>query len=213
MSNELFDQYSIIDKPYLLLYSTPMNQPVLFPPIEKWNTLQSFIDAFSNLPLSTGQRLILTGGGTLATALHALLTTAVHIEVICQKLAEADPNMVHFLGLKESEKGLAREVWILNQKNEKLVYASSFLPLNSLDPSLHDALISRKHSIGDLIETMKLPSLRDQIGFGRINSKSLSEEFTSPDHSPLWYRHFRLSSPRHLLASIYEVFSPRVFEV
>lgn len=190
-----------------------MDQPVLFPQNEKWDSIQSFIDASRNLPFSTRHRLILTGGGTLTTALHTLLTTAVHIDVIRQNLIEADQNLVQFLELKESEKGLLREVWILNQNNEKLVYASSFLPVNGLDPLLHDALISRKHSIGDLIETMKLPSLRDKIGFGRIQSKFLSEDFNSPVDSPLWYRHFRLSSPQHLRASIYEVFSPRLFEV
>lgn len=203
----------MIDKPDLLLYSTPMNQPLLFPQNEKWEGIQSFIEASRDLRLTAPQRVIFTGGGTLTTALHAFLTTAVHIEVIRQNLVEADPNLVHFLELKESEKGLSREVWILNLKNEKLVYASSFLPINGLDPALHEALISKKNSIGDLIETMKLPSLKDQIGFGRVKSISLSEAFHSSSDSPLWYRHFRLSSPQHLRASIYEVFSPRLFEV
>ena len=190
-----------------------MDQPLLFPPNEKWESIESFIGASGNLPLSAPQRLILTGGGTLAVALHTLLTTAVHIEVIRQDLVEANPNLVRFLVLKESEKGLSREVWILSKNNEKRVYASSFLPINGLDPSLHGALISRKHSIGDLIETMKLPTLRDQIGFGTVRSKLLSRDFNSPPDSPLWYRHFRLSSPLHLRASIYEVFSPLLFEI
>ena len=190
-----------------------MNQPVLFPQKEKWNSAQFFINASNYIPLTAPQRMTLTSAGTLTTALHTLLRSALHIEVIRQNLVEGDRSLVQFLELNEIEKGLSREIWILNQKNEKLVYASSFIPISGLDPLLYDALISRKHSIGDLIETMNFPSLKDKIGFGRIESNSLSEAFNSSFDSPLWYRHFRLLSPGHLRASIYEAFSPRIFEV
>lgn len=189
-----------------------MEQPFVFPKGERWDDLVSFIDASKNLSLSPLQRLFLSGGGTLTTSLHAFLTTPVHIEVIRQNLFEADRTLVQFLELKESEKGLLREIWILSEKNEKLVYACSFLPLNGLNPSLHEALHSKKQSLGDLIEKMRLPHLKDKIRYGTLHSEALAIEFQAPDNSLLWYRHFRLSAPQHLLASIYEVFSPKLFE-
>jgi chorismate-pyruvate lyase len=196
---------------FFLLYPSKMDQIVQFPSAEKYNGITAFVEASESLPISTFQRLFLTGGGTLTSALHTLLTVPVHVGVIRQELHEADFGLVQFLELKEPEKGLQREIWILGKNGEKLVYAKSFLPLQGLNPSLHDALVSQMYSLGELIEKMKIASIKDKLGFGTINSHALSEAFQLSHTGPLWYRHFRLTSPQQLLASIYEVFSPRLF--
>ena len=190
-----------------------MNQVVAFPEAEKWAGIDSFLEDSAARNLTAGQRLILTGGGTLTATLQALSNSPIHIDVIRQQLLEADPGSVRFLEMGEIEKGLFREVWILNNKNEKLVYAVSFLPLTAMNPSIYEALMSGRCSIGDLIETMNLPSCKDKIGFGKIQSEFLSKEFKALAASHFWYRHYRLASPKNLLASIFEVFSPTAFDM
>jgi len=190
-----------------------MDQPFLFPLDDKWDGIFSFLDSSINLPLTQYHRLLLSGGGTLTNALYAILGSPVYIEVISQNTIEADQRQTMYLELKQSEKGLLREIWIINEKGEKLVYANSFLPINGLNSTLHEAILSKKYSLGDLIEKMKIPSFKDKFGFGTLRSNFLCDNFQASENSMLWYRHFRLSAPQYLLASIYEVFSPKLFNL
>ena len=182
-------------------------------PRKSWPDSQSFISDSKKERLSSTVRLLLTSGGTLTTSLQSLLMGPVYLEVINQTMIEIYQETFLFLDLKEPQKALFREVWLLSDQKEKLVYAKSYLPMDLLSPSLLQQLKLKSRSIGDLIDSSHLPSLKDKMTFSRVESISLAREFNFPEETSIWSRHYRLSVQNHLLASIHEVFSPSLFEI
>jgi chorismate-pyruvate lyase len=190
-----------------------MPQAISFPVRERWESVSGLIESPKAFSLPAFHRLLLTAGGTLTSTLYALLSSPVRIQVVRQEITASDPDTGRFLEIGDHEKGIHREVWITGDQGDKLVYASSFISLGGLNPHLHEALLSRQVSLGDLLDRMRLASLRDRMGFGTLQSEFLSPEFRVDPASELWYRHFRLNVPNQLLASIYEVFSPHLLGI
>ena len=189
-----------------------MDQPFSITCVKFWPDSQSFIHDSKKKGLNSTLRLLLTSGGTLTTSLQALMMGPVYLEVVNQTIAETDTETVQFLELKKPEKVLLREVWLLNDQKERMVYAKSYLPMNSIDPFLLQQLQLKSRSIGDLIDSSNLPSLKDKMTFSRVESASLAREFNLIKDNLMWRRHYRLKVQNHLLASIQEVFSPSLFE-
>ncbi len=190
-----------------------MDQPFSIACRKFWPDSQSFIHDAKTNGLNSTLRLLLTSGGTLTSSLQSLLMGTVYLEVVNQMIVETDFETVQFLELKEPEKAIFREVWLLNDQKERMVYARSFLPMNFLDPFLLQQLQLKSRSIGDLIDSSNFPSLKDKMTFSRIESAPLVREFGLAKENLMWRRHYRLKVQNYLLASIQEVFSPSLFEI
>ncbi|MHB8483557.1 MAG: chorismate--pyruvate lyase family protein [Nitrospiria bacterium] len=205
-------QYSFLDKDEGILYSTAMNPPFSLACRKFWPDHQSFINDSKKSNLSPLIRILLTSGGTLTNGLQSLLMGPVYLEVANQMIIEIDNETAQFLGLKEQEKAIFREVWLLNDQKKRMVYARSYLPMNSLDPFLLQQVQLKSRAIGDLIDSSNLPSLKDKMTFSKIESAFLAGAFDIPEETSMWSRRYRLIVQNCLLASIQEFFSPFLFE-
>ena len=189
-----------------------MNHPFSVTRLKFWPDTQSFINDSKKDNLSPVVRLLLTSGGTLTSGLQSLFMGPVYLEMINQIILETDRDTVQLLELKEPEKAVFREVWLLNDQKERMVYARSFLPMISLAPFILQQLQLKSRTIGDLIDSSNLTSLKDKMTFSRVGSAPLAKAFKIPEETSMWCRHYRLFVQNHLLASIQEIFSPAVFE-
>ncbi len=209
-----------------------MNQPISLIRNQEWPDIQSFIHFTKISRLNADLPLLLTSDGTLTRSLQALVRSPIYLEVILQETHGINEEAAQHLDLdlKKAPKALFREVWLVNEKRERLVYARSILPVESLSSSFYHELTLKKKPIGELIESLNLPSLKDKMSFSRVDSMALvsvfgsiadksfpasdpktEKEFHSAGDSDLWCRRYRLSVPGQILASIEEVFSPSLF--
>ncbi|MBI3604886.1 MAG: chorismate lyase [Nitrospirae bacterium] len=199
---------------------------------QEWPDIQSFIHFAKISRLNANIPLLLTSDGTLTRSLQALVRSPIYLEVIRQETHGIEEEAAQHLDidLKKVPEALFREVWLQNEQRERLVYARSILPVEALSPSFYHELSLKKRTIGDLIESLNLPSLKDKMSFSRVSSMALvpvfgsiadksfrasdpqvGKECYSAGDSELWSRRYRLSVPNQILASIEEVFSPSLF--
>jgi chorismate-pyruvate lyase len=190
-----------------------MNQPISLIRNQEWPDIQSFIHFTKISRFNANFPLLLTSDGTLTRSLQALVRSSIYLEVIRQETHGIEEEAAQHLDLdlKNAHEALFREVWLLNEQRERLVYARSILPVESLSPSFYHELSLKKRTLGDLIESLNLPSLKDKMSFSRVSSMALVKEFHSAGDADLWCRRYRLSVPSQILASIEEVFSPSLF--
>lgn len=184
-----------------------------FKPVKTWPDLDSFIYFLRENPVPAVTRLLLTSGGTLTQSLKSLLLAPIHMEIVHQELADAGEGLSEFLGINESEKAYFRELWILNERKEKVVYASSLIPVKCLSPEVLQEIKMRTRLIGEILDSPGFYSQKDRMSFALGRSEKLASAFAVPEDSLFWSRKYRLSAQDHLLAEIREVFSPALFSV
>ena len=188
-----------------------MFNPIDFKPVKEWPDLDSFIRYLKEQPGSPLFRLLLTSGGMLTQSLKALLLSPIHMEIVSQILTKTGLDSGRFLGIPGEEKAYFREIWLLNDRKEKIVYASSFLPLNRISPEILQEIRLRTRLIGEIVDASSIPATRDRMSFSMGQSAGMAAAFGFPVETLVWSRRYRLLAEGNLLADIREIFSPSLF--
>jgi chorismate-pyruvate lyase len=120
-----------------------------------------------------------------------------------------DADTARRLGVSPRQAAVSRHAW-LTHANERLLYAVSVLPVDSLDPHVAEEVRRGIEPLGRLFDTTDHAVLRDGLSIGRLDDPELAAAFGVDPSEPLWCRTYRLVVERTLTASIVEVLSPRL---
>lgn len=174
-----------------------------------WKTLEEFLAEADSLDVPTVLRLLLTSDGSMTTALEALRVGRVSVEVVRQGEESIDDDTARRLGVSVRQTAVARHVW-LTHAGERLLYAVSVLPLESLAPKVATEIRRGIEPLGRLFDTKSRAVIRDDLRIGRHHNPDLAKAFGVDPADLLWCRAYRLAVEGTLTASIVEVLSPRL---
>ncbi len=174
-----------------------------------WKTLEEFLAEADPLEVAPVLRLLLVSDGSMTTALEALRMGRVTVEVVRQGEESIDDDTARRLGVSPRQTAVSRHVW-LTHAGERLVYAMSVLPLESLAPDVATELRRGIEPLGRLFDTANRAVIRDGLRIGRLHDPDVAKAFGTDPADLLWCRAYRLAVERALTASIVEVLSPRL---
>jgi chorismate-pyruvate lyase len=174
-----------------------------------WKTLEEFLAEVDPSEVPPLLRLLLTADGSMTTALEALRASRISVEVVRQGEESLDDDTARRLDVSPRQTAVSRHVW-LTQGGERLLYAVSVLPLESLAPDVAAEVRRGIEPLGRLFDTTSRAVIRDGLRIGRILHPDLAAAFGADPAEVLWCRAYRLAVERTLTASIVEVFSPRL---
>jgi chorismate-pyruvate lyase len=174
-----------------------------------WKTLEEFLAEADPLVIPPVLRLLLTSDGSMTTALEALRAGRVSVEVVRQGEESIDDDTAQRLGVSPRQTAVSRHVW-LTHAGERLLYAVSVLPMESLAPEVATEIRRGIEPLGRLFDTTNRAVIRDGLRIGRLHNPELADAFGVDPGEHLWCRAYRLAVERTLTASIVEVFSPRL---
>ncbi len=174
-----------------------------------WKTLDDFLSDVHPSEVSPVLRLLLASDGSMTTALEALRMGRISLEVVRQGEDPIDEATARLLDVAPHQTGVTRHVW-LTHAGERLVYAMSVLPIESLAPDVATEIRRGIEPLGRLFDTGHRAVIRDGLRIGRLHNPDLAKAFGADPAEPLWCRAYRLAVERTLTASIVEVLSPRL---
>ncbi|HET8759668.1 MAG TPA: chorismate lyase [Nitrospiria bacterium] len=176
-----------------------------------WKTFEEFLADAESADVAPVLRLLLASDGSMTTALEALRLGRIGVEVLRQGEEPIDDDTARRLGVAARQTAVSRHAW-LTHAGERLLYAVSVLPLESLDPDIAAEVRRGIEPLGRLFDTANRAVLRDGLRIGRLHDPDLAAAFNVAPSETLWCRTYRLSVERTLTASIVEVLSPRLAE-
>ncbi|MFZ5877380.1 MAG: chorismate--pyruvate lyase family protein [Nitrospirota bacterium] len=174
-----------------------------------WKTHAEFLSEVDPQEASPVLRLLLTCDGSMTTALEALRGGRVDLELVRQGEEPIDADAARRLGVSSRQTAVSRHAW-LTHAGERLLYAVSVLPLESLNPAVAVEVRRGVEPLGRLFDTADRAVLRDGLRIGRVYDPELSAAFGVGPSVALWCRSYRLAVEHTLTASIVEVLSPRL---
>ncbi len=174
-----------------------------------WKTLEEFLADIDPLEVPSVLRLLLTSDGSMTTALEALRAGRISVEVVRQGEESIDDDTARRLEVSPHQPAVSRHVW-LTHAGERLLYAVSVLPVESLAPGVATEIRRGIEPLGRLFDTGSRAVIRDGLRIGRLHNPDLANAFGTDPADLLWCRAYRLAVERTLTASIVEVFSPRL---
>lgn len=174
-----------------------------------WKTLDDFLSDAQLSEVSPVLRLLLASDGSMTTALEALRLGRVAVDVVRQGEEPMDDATARRLGVAPRQAAVSRHVW-LTHAGERLLYAVSVLPLESLAPRVAVEVRRGIEPLGRLFDTANRAVVRDGLRIGQIQNPDLAAAFGAEPGDPLWCRTYRLAVEDTLTASIVEVLSPRL---
>ena len=179
-------------------------------PASQWFSLEGLLKQCREEAMEALVRLILTSDGTVTRLLEALSLSPVEVELIVHQKTLLPKEVADFLELETGQPAIARDVW-LHIGDQRLVYASSCLPLQGMNKTLYSQIVEQKKPLGSLIGEYHYPALRDKMGFCQVQSPKIAEALGTMTSERFWARRCRLRVEGILQAFIIEVFSPRLF--
>jgi chorismate-pyruvate lyase len=174
-----------------------------------WKTLEEFLAEVDPLEVAPVLRVLLASDGSMTTALEALRVGRISVEVVRQGEESIDDDTAQRLGVSPRQTAVSRHVW-LTHAGDRLVYAMSILPLESLAPDVATEVRRGIEPLGRLFDTGSRAVIRDGLRIGRLHNPDLASAFGAAPADLLWCRAYRLAVERTLTASIVEVLSPRL---
>ncbi|MFZ5862470.1 MAG: chorismate--pyruvate lyase family protein [Nitrospirota bacterium] len=174
-----------------------------------WKTYEEFLSEVDPVEVSSVLRLLLTCDGSMTTALEAVRGGRVDLELVRQGEEPIDADTARRLGVSARQTAVSRHAW-LTHAGERLLYAVSVLPMESLNPSVAIEVRRGVEPLGRLFDTADRAVLRDGLRIGRVHDPELAAAFGVGPSAALWCRTYRLAVERTLTASIVEVLSPRL---
>lgn len=183
---------------------------ILTPSI-RWQSIETFIRSSEARTIPTSLRMILASDGILTTALETLFLSPVELEVIRQEEKPVAPIAAEFLQVEAGIPALAREVW-LKVKGNRIVFASSVIPLDGLSPSLLHALKNDSTPLGLILYESGRPTIKDRMQTTiRAGSPSHLSNPGFEKGASLWARRYRLTSGEKFSMFIQELINEDPF--
>jgi len=130
--------------------------------------------------------------------------------MISHKTIPLEKEEATFLELDPGKQAIERTVW-LRIPDQRLVFATSFIPMEGLNQTVYDKLVENKKSLGTLISEHHYPVTRDKMSFCLVQCSDIAKELEKPPLEIFWARRYRLKIEKVLQAFIIEIFSPRFF--
>lgn len=176
-----------------------------------WLSQEEFIRYCSSNFVDPMTRLLLTSDGTVTSYLKALFLEPIDLEVKGQGEGEAGNDLANYLEIDPFEKVINRSVWLKTKEN-RLVYASSSVPIARIEGGIYRELKEKRKPLGMLLGEYSIPVYKDLIEIGEIESGGIASDLGIDPNSLFWARHYRLNIDGGARVSITEVFSPLVFD-
>ncbi|HEX9756538.1 MAG TPA: chorismate lyase [Nitrospiria bacterium] len=178
-------------------------------PTFPWTDLKGLLTLDKKKGLNPLFRLILTSDGTVTRLIEILTLHPVTVEMISHKRTPLEKEEAYFLELDPGKPAIERTVW-LRVLNQRLVFATSFIPMEDLNQTVYDRLEESKKSLGTLISEFHFPVIRDKMSFCQVLCPEIAQALEKPPLELFWARRYRLKIEKVLQAFIIEVFSPHL---
>ncbi len=179
---------------------------------ETWFELAEFADHHLTTPLAPVARLLLTSDGSMTQMLESLLLTDVSMSIKKQETIEPEEDLRELAGAEGQKKALAREAWLTDGKSP-LIYANSLIFAKDDEDASIDMLQKTEKPLGRMLIEKGVRTLRNNCRIGLVKSTELAAELGFSEETAFWSRHYSLSTDSGLRGIIFELFSPRHFEM
>jgi chorismate-pyruvate lyase len=143
--------------------------------------------------LSSEERLILLGDGSLTLLLEALLRERVSVEVKRNSTSLLGPEAALYLDEVEGGESVEREVW-LNVNGERLVFAHSIVPVSSIEPWLLESLSEGTEPLGRVLKNREIPVLKEALEIAVISAPEVSADLQIDPDTRFYARRYKLTN-------------------
>nr|YP_010336448.1 hypothetical protein MW428_pgp044 [Goniotrichopsis reniformis]UNJ14854.1 hypothetical protein [Goniotrichopsis reniformis] len=149
-------------------------------------------------------RILIFSDGSLTRHLQIILGDYINIELENTALAQLNDYHGNLLYTKIDYPQISRQIWLVTEKNGKVVYANSIWNENILRKYFKDPNIP----IGNWLIESELDIFRKIYKVEYVHYYDLEKHFGYK--GPFWSRYYFLIHKGDILASINEIFSSRI---
>lgn len=164
--------------------------------------------------LAAHEKLLLFSEGSMTLELELLTGKRIDVELRLMGERPLDKGEAGFLGVKEGDPAMEREVWLL-AGGERLLYAHTLIPLECIDRGVKEALDQMSSEpLGRVLTSKGVLFAKERLEAGLVLCEAASVDLGLSTESALYARRYilynRSGAGWVIKAVVTEVFSPRL---